>query len=158
MGGKSPKCPPTSVDVSETLARTFILIAEQQCALLEQQNQMLKALQRLVESPLTINFIAIEVDTSIRIKGNVMADQTTDASTHITGDVGALAQSGAVQFVGSITQNIQHGGAGRSPGRVSFFSHFARGRSTRTLTAECALRLIDGPAACVAHSRMYGWP
>jgi len=89
------------------LARAFVIIAEQQRALFEQQHQMLTVLQHLVETPRIVNFISVELDESVSVEGALVVDKSaTDASTHIGGNVGALAQSGAMQFVGPITQNV----------------------------------------------------
>jgi hypothetical protein len=61
--GDPPECPP--VNISEMLAQTFILIAEQQRAFLEhqrQQSQIIEALQQaIIERPLPVNYIAVEV-------------------------------------------------------------------------------------------------
>ncbi len=98
----SPKDPPTPVDLSELLGRTFILMEER---LEEQRRTVEAALQRfdrIVENVRPINYINFE-------KGSVtiMVDKSsTDVSTHIAGNVGALAQTGAIQFIGSIEQNI----------------------------------------------------
>jgi hypothetical protein len=62
------------MNISEMLAQTFILIAEQQRALLEhqrQQSQIIEALQRaIIERPSTVNYIAVEVRGDV--KGDVI--------------------------------------------------------------------------------------
>ena len=103
--GDSPKCPLAPVNVSEMLAQAFILIAEQQRALLEQQHQhrqtLVEVIQLIIERPPTTNFIAVEV------KGDIMVDNsTTDSSIHVGRDAVGIAQTGATQqFMGDIRQN-----------------------------------------------------
>ena len=76
--GDSPECPLTPVNISEMLAQTFILIAEQQRALLEhqrQQSQIIASLQRaIIERPPVVNYIGVEV------KGDVKGDVITATS------------------------------------------------------------------------------
>jgi len=68
----------------------------------EEIRQLRQDLKRFLEVPRIDTFITTEIYGDM-----VVIDKSTDASVHITGSVGAFAQSGAVQIVtGSINQNI----------------------------------------------------
>jgi hypothetical protein len=78
-------------------------------ALSEEIRQLRHDLRRFVEAPKTETFVIAEASIKAEIHGDIVMGNksSTDSSVHISGTVGAFAQSGAVQIItGSINQRI----------------------------------------------------